>query len=51
MLDFLIFLYLLAYKISCSAELSMKKFYNFEAWFILTSFLYAKLDLCEHFFS
>ena len=31
-LKFLVFLYLCTFKISCSAELSMEKFYNFEDW-------------------
>ena len=31
-LKFLVFLYLCTFNISCSAELSMEKFYNFEAW-------------------
>ena len=33
MLNFLIFLYVCAFKISCSIELSMKKFYNLGARF------------------
>ena len=32
MLNFFIFLYISAFKISCSAELSMKKFYNLRPW-------------------
>ena len=36
--NFLIFSYLWAFKISCSTQLSMKKFYNLGAWTIAQAF-------------
>ena len=43
MLNFLIFSYLRALKMSCSAELSMKKFYNLKPSFACRGSYYFKL--------
>ena len=44
MQNFLTFLYLPAFKISCSIELSMKRFYNLRAWLVSFDIKFIRFD-------